>query len=63
MTDYIQLPKGGGIIRSSVVRWVVRDSPGYHDHQKVIVILSNGEEINSGMYERDWIKLWEAQQQ
>lgn len=61
MPDYIRTPRGDFVLRREVVRWVERDSPGWGDHKKIIVILRNGEELNTGMYAHEWLKEWEEE--
>ena len=45
----------GYIVVSAVESFRVVYSPGYHDHQHVIVTLTSGRYIDTGMYEEDFL--------
>ena len=48
----------GYIVISAVESFRVVYSPGYHDHQHVIVTLTSGREIDTGMYEEEFLRAY-----
>jgi len=48
----------GYIVVSAVESFRVLDSPGYHDHHHVIVTLTSGRTIDTGMYEEDFLRAY-----
>lgn len=56
--DTVKTPNG--YIRvSEIETFHVNESPGYHDHQKVMVRTRSGRTINTGMYERGFLAEYE----
>ena len=48
----------GYIVVSAVESFRVLDSPGWRDHQHVIVTLTSGRQIDTGMYEEDFLRAY-----
>ena len=51
----IKIPNGY-IVVSAVESFRVVYSPGYRDHRHVIVTLTSGREIDTGMYEEEFLR-------
>lgn len=52
--NFIQTSKGYVNV-TEVESFVVRDSPGWRDNGHVILKMKSGREVDTGMYEQEWL--------